>query len=162
MLYRDYLHHTANFCTTVYNMISKEIICNSIKCLKQVWSSNETLESTCEMKLYLKLLETSKKTVVYLNFSGSIFLSTWNLNCSISYRISSQHDFTRQTLTLSRFFPSLLVASCPWACRPGPDSVDSLPCHVIDTGYHSNWLDCSSTTSGPDIIGSGRCSDTAV
>ena len=54
-LYRDYLHCIGNVCATVLNIFSKEILSNNTKCRKHVLKSYETLESTGEVKLMMKL-----------------------------------------------------------------------------------------------------------
>ena len=52
--YRDYLHRITNFCATVSNIFSKEIISNKTKCRKQLLKFIRTLESTSTTKLMSK------------------------------------------------------------------------------------------------------------
>ena len=53
--YQDYLHRVANFCVTVLNTFSKEIIPSNTKRRKGMFNfSHETPESTGEMKLMMK------------------------------------------------------------------------------------------------------------
>ena len=77
-LYRDYSHRIANFCATVSNIFSKEIIFNNTKCLKQIlkfiWNTgnywwNETDDDM--LPLFAQLLWTLK--FIFSRFHGKLF-----------------------------------------------------------------------------------------